>query len=169
MNYKTVLLNGNHKKDQFSCGQNLLDTYLHKQATQDSKRYITACFVMAGIHNEVKGYYTLSNSSIAKDFVPDALRNKLPPSYIDLPVTLLGRLARDKQFSGEGLGEILLLDALKRSYDASLTIGSMAVIVDPIDDFAISFYTKYGFVYLPDKAKMFLSMKLIAELFKNFT
>ena len=41
----------------------------------------------------------------------------------------------------------------------------MAVIVDPIDQEAIRFYKKYGFILLPDSGKMFLLMKTIAELF----
>jgi hypothetical protein len=42
----------------------------------------------------------------------------------------------------------------------------MAVIVDPIDNNAISFYKKYGFIELPDSGKMFLPMTTISKLFK---
>jgi len=61
---------------------------------------------------------------------------------------------------------LLLIDALKRSYEASKIIGSMAVIVDSIDDKAQRFYEKYGFIILPDSEKMFLAMKTIEQLFK---
>ena len=36
---------------------------------------------------------------------------KLPLSYKDLPATLLGRLAVDNRYQGQGLGELLLIDA----------------------------------------------------------
>jgi len=163
MSYITVLLNSSHNKSGFNCGQELLDNYLHRQALQDVKRHLSACFVVTTTENIIKGYYTLSNSSIPKEFIPDNLKNKLP--YNDLPVTLLGRLARDKKYDGEKLGELLLFDALKRSYDASLTISSMAVIVDPIDQNAKIFYLKYGFVELPDSKRMFITMKTISVLF----
>lgn len=165
MTYLTVPLNSIHNKTKFSCGQELLDTYIHKQAKQDVKRHLSACFIIADDNNEVKGYYTLSSASIDREFIPDEVKNKLPMSYINLPVTLLGRLARDKSLKGKNFGEKLLLDALKRCYDTSSTIGSMAVIVDPIDEHAKKFYLKYGFIYLPDSGKMFLTMKTISELF----
>jgi predicted GNAT family N-acyltransferase len=165
VSYLTELLNSAHKKSEFYCGQELLDSYLHRQASQDIKRHLSVCFVIADENNSVKGYYTLSNSSIDKELIPDSIKNKLPKSYNDIPVTLLGRLARDKNSNGERLGETLLLDALKRSYDTSLTIGSMAVIVDPIDKAAKDFYLKYGFIEFQDSKKMFMTIKAISTLF----
>ena len=165
MSYLTELLSSTHKKSNFDCGQELLDNYLHRQASQDVKRHLSACFIIADVNDNVKGYYTLSNASIDKELILDNIKDKLPKSYNDIPVTLLGRLARDKNSKGERLGETLLLDALKRSYDTSITIGSMAVIVDPIDEDAKNFYLKYGFIELPNSKKMFLTMKTISTLF----
>jgi hypothetical protein len=61
---------------------------------------------------------------------------------------------------------MLLLDALCRSFDASKSIGSFAVVVDPLDAQAETFYAKYGFITLPDSGKMFLSMKTVGLLFQ---
>jgi predicted GNAT family N-acyltransferase len=165
MGYQTELLDGTHIKNEFDCGQELLNAYVHKQASQDVKRHLSACFVIADEAHKITGYYTLSNVSIDRELVPEELKKKLPKSYHDLPVTLLGRLARDKKSKGERLGETLLLDALKRCYDTSLKVGSIAVIVDPIDENAKEFYLKYGFISLPDSGKMFLTMKTISSLF----
>lgn len=166
MSYFTQLLDSSQKKSEFDCGQELLNSYLHKQANQDVKRRLSVCFVSIDENNTIKGYYTLSNSSIDREFIPDEIKNKLPKSYLDIPVTLLGRLARDKNNKSERLGETLLLDALKRCYDTSFTIGSLAVIVDPIDEGAKNFYSKYGFILLPDSKKMFITMKTISILFE---
>ena len=165
MIYLTEPLNTSHNKAKFNCGQKLLDTYIHQQAKQDVKRHLVACFVFADERNEVKGYFTLSSASIDQELIPENIKNKLPNSYTNIPVTLLGRLAVDKSIKGKGVGEKLLLDAIKRCLDASSTIGSLAVVVDPIDENAKKFYLKYGFIYLPDTAKMFLAMKTIAEIF----
>lgn len=166
MNYSTVPLHASHNKKDFNCGKELLDNYLHTQAKQDVKRKLSACFILADKENNIKGYYTLSSAVIQRDLLPDDIKNKMPPSYHDLPATLLGRLAIDRSCKGQGLGENLLLDALKRSYDTSASsIGSMAVIVDPIDTDAIRFYQKYGFILLPDSGKMFLPMETISKLF----
>jgi len=167
MSYLSQNLAPNHRKNEFSCGKEMLDKYLQKQANQEITRKISACFVIAA-DNEylIKGYFTLSNSSIPSEMVPEFARRKLPNSYKSIPATLLGRLAVDSKFQGEGLGKLLLVDALKRSYDASLKIGSFAVIVDPIDLEAEKFYSAFGFIKLPDSGKMFLPMKTIAELFE---
>ena len=166
MTYITSLLSSSHNKKKFTCGKILLDNYLHKQASQDIKRKISVCFVLTDDNNNVKGYYTLSNDSIPQDQLPEKIKKKMPASYVNLPTTLLGRLAIDVNYKRQGLGELLLLDALKRSFDiSSESIGSMAIVVDPIDDDAISFYEKYGFILLPDSGKMFISMNTIKELF----
>ncbi|MFL5747764.1 MAG: GNAT family N-acetyltransferase [Niastella sp.] len=165
MSYLTIPLNASHKKKDFNCGKPLLDNYLHTQAKQDVKRKLSACFVLEGDHGIVQGYYTLSSASIKKDILPEAIVKKLPPAYRDFPVTLLGRLAVDSSYRGKRLGELLLLDALRRCYDASENIGSMAVIVDPLDRDAEMFYLKYGFIALPDSGKMFIPMETVSELF----
>lgn len=165
MKYLTVPLKASHKKQDFSCGKLLLDNYLHRQAKQDVKKFLSVCFILADTNNRVLGYYTLSNLAIPKLMVPAALLKQIPPSYTDLPVTLLGRLAVDQTETGKGIGGKLLIDALKRSYDTSSVIGSMAVIVDPLDKEAENFYAAYGFISLQDSGKMFLPMKTVAKLF----
>lgn len=160
-------LNSVHKKSDFSCGKEMLDDYLHKQANQDIKRKLSACFVVKEEQTElIKGYYTLSNNSIPLEDIPDNIRKKLLRSYTTIPTTLLGRLAIDNNFQGQGLGKLILIDALKRSFELSKTIGSFAVVVDPIDEEAERFYDKYGFLKLPDSGKMFLPMKTIGQLFQ---
>lgn len=167
MTFITEPLNSLHKKAQFSCGKPALDVYLQKQAKQDVKRFLSVCFIMAESDGRVKGYYTLSNASINKSFLPETMIKRLPPSYTNLPATLLGRLAVDSGYKGQGLGALLLIDALKRCYEASLEhIGSMAVIVDPLDEDAVKFYYRYGFILLPDSGKLFLPMSTITSLFK---
>jgi len=165
MGYLTEPLLKSHNKASFKCGVRLLDNYLHKQAGQDVKRKLSACFILPDESNNVKGYYTLSSASIKRAELTDDLTRILPPSYQDLPVTLLGRLAVDDHYKRLGIGELLLIDALKRSYDATQSVASMAVVVDPIDESAARFYLKYGFVQLPASGKMFITMKTVSKLF----
>jgi predicted GNAT family N-acyltransferase len=158
------ILASSHKKKQFDCNNRSLNDYLHKRAKQDVKRKLASCFILTDIGKNVLGYYTLSNASIPKDLIPENLMGKLP--YQDLPVTLLGRLAIDVNSKGKGFGKLLLIDALKRCFEISSQIASIAIIVDPIDKNAVAFYLKYGFIKLQDSGRMFLPMKTIAQLFK---
>lgn len=163
----TEHLNSNHRKKEFSCGNVMLDDYLHKQANQDIKRKLSVCFVLVDEEtNLLKGYYTLANNSISQEFIPEEFQKKLPNSYQSIPTTLLGRLAIDHRFQKQGVGKLLLIDALKKSYETSKNIGSFAVVVDPIDNDAELFYDKYGFIKLPDSGKMFLPMNTIKSLFE---
>lgn len=160
-------LNSTHKKSDFSCGKEMLDTYIQKQANQDIKRKLSACFVINEMKaNLIKGYYTLSNNSVPSELIPNQIRKKRPKSYESIPAILLGRLVIDDRFQGQGIGKLILIDALKRSFEISKTIGSFAVVVDPIDQDAENFYNKYGFIKLPDSGKMFLPMKTISQLFE---
>ena len=164
--YLTELLNSEHNRKDFSCGKQMLDNYLYYQANQDMKRNLSACFVWNEPQtHRIKGYYTLSNNSIPLESVTEVFRKKLPPSYRSIPTTLLGRLAVDRYFQSMKTGKLLLVDALKRSYELSKTMGSFAVIVDPIDDSAYAFYEKYGFISLVDSGKMFLPMNTIQLLY----
>ncbi len=161
------LLEGKHNKKEFDCGKELLNRYIQQQAGQDVKRKLSVCFVLADEeNNQIMGYYTLSNNSIPLSSFPEGIRKKLPASYASIPTTLLGRLAIDKRSQGKGIGKILLIDALKRSYGISQEIGSFAVVVDPIDADAEKFYEKYGFIQLPDSGKMFIAVKTLKALFE---
>lgn len=160
------LLAKNHNRNDFDCGKELLNNYLKNRAGQDIKRKLSACFVYAEEEtNCIQGYYTLSNNSIPMSSFPEKIKRKLPPFYQSIPATLMGRLAIDKNFQGKGLEKILLIDALKRSYELSKEIGSFAVVVDPIDKEAELFYAKYDFIKLPDSEKMFIAIQTLKELF----
>ena len=165
MRYLTNVLANTHQKANFSCGKVMLDTYIQKQAKQEVKSKVSACFVLSDDEKEIKGYYTLSNGSIPRSQLPEAIANKLP-KYQNLPITLLGRLAVGKKFHGQKLGVQILMDALKRSFDAASITASMGIIVDPIDKAAKEFYLKYGFIQLPDSVRMFILMQTIEKLIR---
>lgn len=166
MSYLTKILDSLSDRKSFCCGKPSLDHYIHEQVGQDIRRKLTVCFIVSDKENQIKGYYTLSSDSVPMNELPEEYRMKFSKAYSHLPVTLLGRLAVGQKYQGSGLGKLLLIDALKRSYEVALkSIGSMAVIVSPLDEEAENFYQKYGFVKLPDSGKMFLPMKTIGQLF----
>lgn len=167
MRFDAVVLSEHHNRNVFFCGNAMLDNYLKKQVNQDIKRKLATCFVLTDKSkpDEIVGFYTLSNNSIPIDNIPETIRKKLPQSYLKIPTTLLGRFAVDAKQQGKGIGNLLLIDALKRSYEISKILGSFAVVVDPIDVEAEIFYQKYGFTKLPDSGKMFLTMKTIEGVF----
>lgn len=164
MYIKVVPYERKYKRDNFDCGQKQLDNYILRNATKDVKAMASVCYVAIDEEDSVVAYYTLTSSSIPIEAVPRGIHKKF--GYVDVPVTLLGRLAVDSSQQGKGLGRFLLVDALKRSYNVSKKhIGSAAVVVDPIDQSAKDFYEKYGFTKLPDSGRMFMTMNKIGEAF----
>lgn len=97
----------------------------------------------------------------------EQIQKKLPKTYTTIPSTLLRRLAIDKTQKGRGIGKLMLIDALKRSYEISKAMASFAIVVDPIDQDAVNFYLKYDFIQLADSKKMFIATKTLKELFEN--
>ena len=158
------ILDKTHNRKAFECEEQQLTDYIKKQVSQDIKKRLAVCFVAIDSDNNVFGYYTLSSESLGREQIPDKYLKKVPQNY-NAPVILLGRLARNITAKGTGLGEHLLLDALFRAFTLSEeSIGAMAVIVDPMNQFAIKFYEKYGFEQLPDSEKMFLPMSTIKQI-----
>jgi predicted GNAT family N-acyltransferase len=152
-----------HRREEFSCESPELTDFLHKRARKEAKSRTSACFVLVPVADpgQITGFYTLSATSIELEKLPVELTRKLP-RYPRLPATLLGRLARALAFKGQGIGDLLMVDALKRSYVNSSIIGSVAVVVDPKDGPAAKFYSTFGFQPLDDQ-KMFLPMKAVPE------
>jgi ribosomal protein S18 acetylase RimI-like enzyme len=156
-----------HDRAAFSCGVDALDNYLRRQVGQDVRRRVALAFVLTPDGETVAGYYTLSQYAVELDAIPEALAAKLP-KYPFVPATLIGRLAVSRRFRGQGLGELLLMDALKRCLSGSKQVASAAVIVDAKDDRAAAFYKKYGFIELPKIPKrLFLPMPTVERLFSG--
>lgn len=156
-----------HDRTAFSCEHEALNTYIKRQASQDIKKHVAAVFVLTPDGKTIAGYYTLSQYAVDSRHIPEETMQSLGlPKYKELPATLLGRLARGLSFKGQGVGELLLLSALRQALDHSRRIASMAVVVDAKDDQARTFYKKYGFLELPDHPnRLFLPMKTVEAMF----
>lgn len=141
-----------------------MDNYILRNATNDVQSGACTCFVVIDEQQHVIAYYTLATDSIPLDDAPDELKKRI--RYPHIPVILLGRLATHIDYRGKGYGKLILVDALKRSLQvAKEHVAAVAVIVDPIDDEAERFYTKYGFIKIPDSGRMFMTMKKIEAAF----
>lgn len=163
--YRLESLGKQHDRDGFRCGVPSLDSYLKTQASQDMKRKANAVFVLTASNEPAKiiGYFTLCAYGIAPGTIPEAARRHLA-RYPVVSATLIGRLAIDMNFQGKGLGSTLLAKALQKSYENSAVVGSSMVLVDAIDERAISFYQAHGFLRLPESMRLILPMRTIAEI-----
>jgi predicted GNAT family N-acyltransferase len=166
IDYQIEPLHDRHNRDAFSCGVEPLDHYLRTQAGQNLKKRVAAVFVATRDGKTIAGFYTLSAHLLKLGDLPADIEKKLP-KYPDLPATLLGRLAVSLDSRGERLGELLLLDALRRALAGSRHVASAAVVVDAKDEKASAFYRRYDFISLPTQpTRLFYLMSSIARLFE---
>lgn len=154
-----------HNRLAFSCGQEPLDAYIRKFASQCASKDIGRTFVAVAPGNKsVLGYYTLSSSSVAFANIPAPIQQKLP--RYPIPVALIGKLAVDQSMQGQGLGAFLLMDALHRIAGVAEQVAIYAVEVHALDKFARDFYLKYGFrSFTDDPHHLFLPMATVKKLF----
>jgi predicted GNAT family N-acyltransferase len=152
-----------HDRERFSCESGDLTNYLRRTARQDVEARACTCFVavLPNDKSRIAGYYTLSSVSVHFTGVPPHLAKALP-RYPQVPATLIGRLARDLEFKGRGVGDVLMIEALVQSVKAADSIGSALIVVDPKDSKSAAFYAKFGFEGLDEK-RMFLSMNSAAQ------
>ncbi|MFM7932462.1 MAG: GNAT family N-acetyltransferase [Pirellula sp.] len=153
-----------HDRAAFDSGQPSLDEWLKERAGQFDKRDLSRTFVATRPESVVVlGYYAISTHRVVYETLPRADAKRLP--RIDLPVVLIGRLAVDQSVQRQGLGGLLLVDALRRSLQISEQVGIRAVEVDALDDAARDFYMKFGFRSLLDDTRhLFLTMAEIRKL-----
>ncbi len=165
--YRFELFGERHKplRASFSCGEGALDQYLKTRARKEMDHRIAVVYVLYDeSEGRIAGYYTLSSLSIE---LPEHMRKGLA-KYPAYPATLIGRLAVDHSYQGQGLGKRILLDALGRALAGSRTVASYAVITDAKNEQARDFYSRYGFAPLSTACggnQLFLPMGTVERLF----
>lgn len=112
----------------------------------------------------IAGYVTLSAAQIERAFLSKPQQRNRPDP---VPATLLGQLAVDKDFQGQGHAASLLLFALRTALVASETIGSMGVITHPLDDGVRGFYARWGFQNLPFDPRRAMFVRMV-DLRRSF-
>lgn len=129
----------------FDSGEISLNEWLKKRAFKNHTAGASRCFVLCA-GRAVIGYYSLSAGAISHESAPKAMRRNMPDP---LPVLLLGRLAVDKHYHNQGIGQALLRDAMLRAVSVSGDAGVFAILVHALSDQAKQFYLSRGFVESP--------------------
>lgn len=157
-----VSLNVRHNLSDFDCGEPALNDWLHHRALKNESRFSRTYVVCDG--KRVVAYFSILVGSVERAAVPGKIRRNAPDS---IPVSIIGRLAVDKGYSGRGLGADILSDALRRIAIASQSIGMGAVLVQAKDERAKQFYQKHAeFIEYPaDSRTLFLPIDTLVASF----
>lgn len=137
-----------HDRAAFSSGQPDIDDWFRRRASQDERRNVARVFVALDDKESIIGFYSLSAFTVALDALPAELARRLP-RYDAIPVARIGRLARHERVRGQGVGEFLLADAVRRILGAARSVAVFAMVVDAKDEAAARFYCRFGFQPFP--------------------
>ena len=144
-----------HQVAGFDSGEPSLDRWLQHRALRNEGRGASRTYVLC-VEARVVGYFCLATASIASDLAPGALRRNMPDP---IPAMVLGRLAVDRAWQGQGLGQALLRDAILRTVQVSELVGVKALLVHALSESAIRFYDSQGFRTFPvSPSTLFLSL-----------
>src|SRR5207247_10656571 len=83
-------------------------------------------------HRRVMGYFTLNSFALARSQARRRDRDRHLGSYDPIPAVLIGRLALDITFQGQGLGSILLVSALVQILSIREQLGIAVFVVHSI-------------------------------------
>lgn len=148
-----------HDVSEFSCGKPTLDHWLKTRALSNQQKGFTAILVVheAG---RVVGYYGLAPTAVVPSVMPRSIRTGQPPNPV--PCLLLGQLATDTGWAGQGIGTGLVKHALQRCVQAAGLVGGRALMVNAVDDEAAGFWQRRGF--LPSKDDPLVLFRSIADV-----
>ncbi len=139
-----------HDRKGFDCGQNELNTFLHKHARQSHENGASKTYVAIddGNGKTILGFYTLSPAQVQYQRVPEIARYKL--GRYNVGGFRLGRLAVSTALQVHGLGGQLLVAAARRCIRASEQMGGTAMMIDAKDEQSAAWYQLFGAVALND-------------------
>ena len=167
---KFVAFNPSHfDVKAFDCGKPDMNQYLARFAAKNMRLKLSMTWVLpgdemiAGQKTSVAAYYTLASCTVTREEIP--VRGRLPGYPV--PVVLLARLAVDRRFQGQRIGEKTLVSALRQSITLTERgLPAIGLILDVLDEGALAFYRKFD-LFVPftnDPMRLFLPMHVAAQI-----
>jgi GNAT superfamily N-acetyltransferase len=143
----------------FDCGRDSLNAWFVRHAWLNQESGASRISVIADVEtSKIAGYVTLSASQIERAFL-SRRQQRGKPDFV--PVTLLGQLAVDRAYQGQGHAASLLFSALRTALRASDVIGSIGIITHPLDDDLRRFYARWGFQDLPFDPRRAMIVRMV--------
>jgi GNAT superfamily N-acetyltransferase len=132
-----------HELGSFESGEPTLDEWLRRRAlrneTGGGSRTYVVCLAPG---DRVVAYYCLAAGAVAHAGASGRVRRNMPDP---IPAMVIGRLAVDRKYQGQGLGRAMLRDAILRTIQAASIAGIRVVLVHATSANARQFYERSGF------------------------
>jgi len=134
-------------RESFDCGRESMNLWFRRHGWHNHQsgvsRISVLCDAATGV---IAGYVSLSAAQIERAHLAKAQQRNQPDP---VPALLLGQLAVDKRYQGQGIARSLMFFALSTTLRLSKEIGCFCVLTHPLDDSIRDFYRHFGFENLP--------------------
>ncbi len=156
------LFSREHDREGFSCGERDLDEYLKRTARQHNEKGLSRTFVLSEteVPARILGFFTLASCEIVAADLPPEYAKRYPDKA---PAARLARLAVVRDRQRQGLGGIMMAEAMRRTLAVAENIGIIGFFVDAKNQDARVYYEQYGFIPLPSNTlTLFLPLATLA-------
>ena len=127
-----------HDLSQFRSREPALDDWLRRRALRNEEAGASRTYVVCE-GPRVVGFYCLATGVVAQVGATGRVRRNMPDP---VPVVVLGRMAVDAGWEGQGIGRGLIRDAVLRTLQASEVVGVRAILVHAKSEDARRFYVE---------------------------
>jgi len=156
IDFQSDVLGDSHRVEDFGCGKEPLDSWLHGQARRAQSAGTARTYVWTRPGSpDVLAYFAIAPTQVVRADLP---RVALAGGHSVVPGYLLARLALATSLHGQGLGGELLLDALSRIVEAARVGGGRLIVVDALDDHARAFYRRYDFIPVEGSSRLYMKV-----------
>lgn|SRR5262249_34020326 len=143
-NITISVLSEHHHISDFSCGESQLDQFICKKARKYHTRNRVKVFCAQPRDGHTAyGLYTLTIKIEETNKLLHNERDHITDRYF--PAIYIGTLAVLSRYQRNGLGTILLMNALQRAYYISQNVAVFGVALRSLNERTTMLYQKYGF------------------------
>lgn len=151
----------------FSSGERDIDKWAREKAAKFSDQGRSRVFVarLKGNANTI-GFYSLSLSSTNSDKIIESRDKNIWIGSVG--IVYIQYLAVHRNFQGNKIGKLLLIDALKRAYFVSQQVAFYGVGLRSLNQKTTDYYGKFGFKVAPkenDNPLMLIPIWSLQDLF----
>lgn len=160
-------LGKNHDRKGFDCGELALNDFLQTLARQQQEKGISKTFVLVDTERPetILGYFSLVACEVVNEDLPAELAKKYP---LRAPGAKLARLAVDRRCQRRGYGQIMLMEAMRKTLRVAENIGIIGFFVDAKNHEARNYYQQFGFLSFPVRPlEMFLPLATLRQAFSG--
>lgn len=132
-----------HLREDFSCGNAIIDTFLRKRAWKDHEENKVRVRVACDSDNKVLGFYSLSLKTLAAK----AIGGRIGSAYgkWPIPTVYLSMIGTHVDCQGKGLGSDLMLHAFDRTLEIADLAGTACLTLDSVDQDKAEWYEGLSF------------------------